>query len=148
VDEESALPGQNQSVNDAQNRVDGVRVPGLPNVTVTGPCIPAGTEVAPLKKPLAILQFNLHLFVGVRCFRRLEQLDIKLELGIRGRLNESCVTILEQLAKSGVLRVQRNRHSADLDGNRVIDWSLIGIAHRFRRSESQSSRLNRLGENR
>ena len=88
MDEEPALPGQNQSVNDAEHGVDGIRVARLTNVTAASRRIPTGTEVAALKQPLTALQPYLYIVISVLCFRRiervrgLEQIDVELELRI------------------------------------------------------------------
>ncbi len=92
-------------------------------------------EVATLEQPLSVLQAYLHVIFGVLCFRRLElvrrieKVNVEIELRMRTGLYESCIAIFEQLAKSEILRMQRNCHPTDADGNRIIHRSLRSMVH-------------------
>jgi hypothetical protein len=104
-------------------------------MTATGRCIPTRVEVATLEQPLSTLQTYLHVIVSMLCFhklelvRRIEKVDVEIELRMGTGFYESCVTIFEQLAKPEVLRMQRNRHPPDPDGNRITQRKLRRMAH-------------------
>jgi hypothetical protein len=133
MNQKSALPSQNQRMNNPQHRVDSVRIPRLPNVTATRPRIPPRVEVATLQQPLSVLQPYLHIIVSVLCrlelLRRFEQINVELELRMESGFYKPRVAIFEQLAKPDVLRMQRNRHPPDPNGDRVGQRHFRRMAH-------------------
>ena len=99
MNQEASLPRQDETVNDAQDAIDGVGTARLTDLTMAGFRIPARAEVAPLQQPFACFDLHLQFIVGWSGFRGLVQVDVELEVRTRRSPDETRVAILDQPPK-------------------------------------------------
>src|SRR6478609_1153133 len=118
MQQEAAFLRQDQSVDDAQYRVDGVRIGRLANSATSSGGIPVGAKIASPQLPGSILHLHLNIFVGSFSGRGC-QLNIKFKSRRRSVVYESGVTAGQHLPKRVVLSMQEDRHAANFDRDGV-----------------------------
>ena len=112
MQQESAALRQNQAVQNAQHRIEGIRIGILPHATMPGARVPAGTEVSALQQPLVTVAADPNVAIGRRA--RTDEIERKRKLGTR-RTQEPVVALSQQIEKALVRGGQSNRDSSDLD---------------------------------
>ncbi|PYU86845.1 MAG: hypothetical protein DMG08_29125 [Acidobacteria bacterium] len=76
VDQEAALPGEEQRVQDAQHRIAGVGIGGLPDSSTAQLRVQLGLKITALEKPAARVEAHADAFL-LRDPARRDQLDFK-----------------------------------------------------------------------
>jgi len=117
MDQKTALGRQNQSVDNAQDRVDGVGILRLKYLPAGSACIPSGAKIAAVQGPVVFLPRDLDFIVHIRR-GSFNQFDVEFEIRMRGGYDETRVARRQHVAESRVLTVNAHGNPADLDGDR------------------------------
>src|SRR6202521_1535522 len=112
VQQESTALGKNQAVQNAEHRIERIRVGILPHAASSGARVPASVEVSALDEPLVTVAADPNVVIGNR--HRAGEIKLKLKLGTR-RTQEPDITLTQQIEKAVVAGGQSNRDPSDLD---------------------------------
>jgi hypothetical protein len=101
-------------VHDAQHAINGIRIDGLPNFSLSSGRIPFGVKIATIEKPIPEIPANANVFVVANKPRR-SDIDLKFKLRFAGSGEEAFVALVQQINKTRIVDAQTNRQAADLD---------------------------------
>src|SRR3974390_631658 len=119
VQQESTFLGQHKRMSDAQNRIDRVRIGGLPDKSAGQRGIKCRGEGPSIHVPL--MTRACYLSVLVQCPSRLHEFDLKLIGPCCARTHESFIALQQKVAENCTFRPQKNWDAADLDSDIKLD---------------------------
>src|SRR6202521_5196608 len=107
-----AACSKNQAVQNAEHRIERIRIGILPHAASSGTRVPAGMEVSALQEPIVPFASDPNIVIGDRS--RLSEIKLKLKLGTR-RTQEPVIALTQQVEKALVAGGKPNRAPSDLD---------------------------------
>src|SRR3954452_1973537 len=118
MQQEAAFFRQNQSVDNAEHRVDRVRIGRLANAATSGGGVPVGAKIASPQLPGSVLHLHLNILVG-RFSGRRRQLNFEFKSRRRGVVYKSGVTTGQHLPERVVLSMEQDRHATNFNRDGV-----------------------------
>src|SRR6266478_4381824 len=112
VQQESTALRKNQTVQNAEHRIERIRVGILPHAASSGARVPASVEVSTFDEPVVTFAADPHVVIGNR--PSTGEIKLKLKLGTR-RTQEPVIALTQQIEKALVAGGQGNRDPSDLD---------------------------------
>src|SRR6266436_6818850 len=97
VQQESTALRKNQAVQNAEHRIERIRVGILPNAASSGARVPASVEVSTFDEPVVTFSADPNVVIGNR--PRDGEIKLKLKLGMR-RTQEPVIALTQQIKKA------------------------------------------------
>jgi hypothetical protein len=114
VNQEAAFPCKNQGVRDAQDGVDGIGIGALANAAAACAGVPGGAKIAALETPESAPPGYAGFFAGWAAIGI--ELNFELAGGARVRVEETGVTVFQDIAELRIVGLQENGDVTDFDG--------------------------------
>jgi hypothetical protein len=116
VEEKPSTSGEDETVQDAQDGVERIRVGILANRAFLSARVPESAKVPALNEPCGAVAADANVIVG--CRAGTDDIELKLDFGA-GSADKTLITAKEDVEEAGVGGGQGNRHAADFDAGSV-----------------------------